>query len=398
MKGNEIKVVIAGFILAALSTGLLINTIGQFILPITKDLLYSTGAISLAFSIILAGPIFASPFMAWFISRYGARTCIMASSAAVAVSAILFSFSSHLWQFYSLTLVMGVGFIGTSLFAISILMTERIPASRRGFGTSIALSGSGVGGMLFNPLFNNIIYVLDWRWGFRGVFLLYLAGGIAVYFLIGSKKEHAGEEGGITLELTGVSYEEAKRDKALWMTAAGFMLVSGAGTAVMMHAVPYFISVGIKPMRASLMMSFCLGVLAISKVVLGLVCDRFGIKVGLLGSTILFACCFILLFCMKFSWLFFFPFALFTGLGLAATTVPIPIMLQYLFGIKDFARILGAVYVIFGIGNTVLPALAGKMYDISGTFLWNWVVMAILSVLALLLFAASFRGKHRSPF
>lgn len=433
-KTYKIKLVIAGFIALALSTGILVNSMGQFILPIHYDMGYSVGSISLAFSIICAGVIFAATFVAKFIDKYNPRITMAISTGILAICALLVSFTNEIWQFYLCTIVMGLAFTGLHTLPVSVMINEAFSERRKGFAISLAFSGSGVGGMIFNPFLNTVISGYGWRMGFIIIAIIYLVCGLIIVWLVKTPKNKVGENNNRldsssnlhqkiqsdshineaeylevevsesypidpseNIESSDISYSTAIKSATFWRMSLGMLIINGTGATTMMHSVPYMINTGVSSSKASFLFSLCLLCLAIYKIVLGIICDKFGIAKGTILSIMCFIIGIVVMILLQFSIWIYIGFLLIGCMGVAAPTVTAPLMTSYLFGNKDYTRIFGATIIFTGIGNSFLPSLMGFVYDLTGSYIPGWSVLVVLLIVAMSLYLINFRSyKHKN--
>lgn len=405
-KSYKIKLVIAGFIALALSTGILINSVGQFILPIHEDMGYSVGAVSLAFSIICAGVIFAATFVAKFIDKYSPRLCMAASTAVLSISAFFISFTTEIWQFYICTVIMGLAFTGLHTLPVSVMINNAFSEKRKGFAISLAFSGTGVGGMIFNPIFNQLIGAFGWRVGFMTIAGIYLIGGLVIVMLVRVPKATIDRAEYMEIEVSesypvdpsekldegGFEYKDAIRTRAFIFMVFGMMIINGTGSTTMMHSVPYMVNIGISSGQASFYISVFLLILAICKIILGLMCDRIGIKKSVMIGVGCFALGIGIMLLLQISPLFYYLFFVFGGIGLATPTVTAPIMVSHFFGNKDYTRIFGATIIFTGIGNSLFPFLMGALFDFTGSYVVGWTFLMCLLVVAMILYFFNFRN------
>lgn len=408
-RGYKVKLVIAGFISLALSTGLLINSTGQFILPIHEDMDYSIGQVSLAFSIISAGIIFAATFVARFIDRYSPRICMGICTGILAAFALIISFTTAIWQLYICTIIMGLAFTGLHTLPVSVMINNAFSEKRKGLAISLAFSGSGVGGMVFNPIFNHIISELGWRMGFVVISCIYVVGGLAIVLLIRTPKVHINEAEYVEIEASegypvdpsenvsrnDIDYKKAIHTRAFAFLAIGMLIMCGVGTSTMMHSVTYMVNLGIDSSKVSFFFSIFLFFLAVCKIVLGIICDKVGIQKGVIFGMICFICSMSIMLLLNISQAFYILFLFIGGIGLSTPTVTSPLMTSLLFGNKDYTRIFGLTIVFNGIGNCLLPFVMGTIFDITGSYIAGWFMLMGLLALTLVLCVINFKNPPR---
>ena len=403
----KIKLVVAGFIALSLSTGILINSVGQFILPIHNDMGYSVGAVSLAFSIICAGVIFSATLIARFIDKFSPRLCMAISTAILSLFALIISFTTSIWQFYVCTAMMGLAFTGLHTLPVSVMINNAFSEKRKGFAISIAFSGSGVGGMVFNPIFNFLVDSHGWRMGFAVIACIYFIGGLVIVWLAKVPKTTINESEYMEIEVSerydvdpsqnitvkDFEYKDAIRSRQFKLLVFSMMIVNGSGSATMMHSVPYMTNIGINSSKASFYISIFLLILAGSKLLMGLLCDKIGVGRSVKIGVACFALAMGLMLCLLISPWFYLLFFFIGGIGISTPTVTAPLMVSYLFGNKDYTRIFGATVIFTGIGNTVFPFIMGLIFDLTGSYIFGWSLLIILLLISLTIYKYIFKGN-----
>jgi MFS transporter, DHA1 family, multidrug resistance protein len=108
---------------------------------------------------------FASPLWGALGDRYGRRSMVLRSSAAVCVFTVLMALTTNPWQLFGIRAVLGV-FAGFSATAIALVATE-IPEQRLGYGLGWLSTGQLVGSLL-GPLAGGL--VADLAHDYRAVF------------------------------------------------------------------------------------------------------------------------------------------------------------------------------------------------------------------------------------
>ena len=88
------------------------------------------------------------------------------ATTLLALSFFLYSQSTQLIHFYLLSIVLGIGSAGTHVIPVALLITNWFK-EKRGVAIAIALAGSGIGGMLFNPVANYLITTYSWQSAYR---------------------------------------------------------------------------------------------------------------------------------------------------------------------------------------------------------------------------------------
>ena len=77
-------------------------------------------------------------------------------------------------------------------------------------------------------------------------------------------------------------------------------------------------------------------------------------------------------------------FAVIYGLGIGALGTLLPIVIRDIFGAANFSALFGFGVVLFAVGNAIGPALAGFMYDATGSYHSVFVLIAAIFAAAIL--------------
>ncbi len=148
------------------------------------DLGWSATAFGAAFSIfgLLLG--LSGPLVGAFVVRFGPRLAILTSSLVVAPTLALFSRTTALWQFYTLTTLLGLGFGMATMVPMQQLIGNWF-FERRSLFMGFVLTGAGLGGLVMAPLTGTLVEVLgSWRPAWLILAALLLVPGLLALFAI----------------------------------------------------------------------------------------------------------------------------------------------------------------------------------------------------------------------
>ena len=155
--------------------------------------------------------------------------------------------------------------------------------------------------------------------------------------------------------------------------------------AILVHIVPHATDIGISVVSAASILSIIGGVSIVGRIGMGSTGDRIGNKPALIVCLIVMLVAFVwLLVVAKELWMLSL-FAVIFGFaygGLVALESPI---LAKLFGLRAHGAILGIVAFSVTLGGAIGPLLAGRIFDITGSYNLAFLVCTVLSVIALVL-------------
>ena len=380
-------IVFVGFLVYALVYSS-ISTAGVFTLPITEEFGFARSAYSIRSLFAAAGTIIGSFTMGRFIAKHSIKHTMIGSCTILVLAAIGTSFCTQLWQFYALSLVQGFGFAGTSMIPVPVLINTWFGPKKKGLAMSIALAGSGVGGMVMTVILNWFCQNMGWRTAFYACAAVYLITipFIAVLVVRSPKEkglERLGEVAvsGVTSEKTGLAYAEGKKTKAYWLILGSFFLMALVNAGILNHEIPYFNDAGFSASKAASLGALAVGSLTIGKLILGVMFDKIGVKKSVFIGNVCLMVAMVLIYIVSGFHSMGYVYVLFYAIGGSVATVAVPLVVASVFGDKEFSRYLGSINVVTGIGNPIGSIFCGLLFDITGSYKAAWITFAIVCVL-----------------
>jgi len=316
---------------------------------------------------------------------------------------LLMSQISAMWQPY---LFYGVLFgIGMSSFVPMASTVARWFVKRRGLMTGIVLSGVGVGTMIMPPVANQLISSYGWRTSY------FIIGIIALVLIVAAAqflRRDPGQVGqlaygayevkvdNVDLGTKGFSFREAVRTRQFWMVSVLFFAFLFYQHAISVHIVPHATDTGISAIGAASIMSVIGGLSIVGRIVMGSAGDRIGNKLSLVIVLVLaLGALFGLIAARELR--MFYLFAVLFGFGWGGLSALMSPVVAELFGLKAHGAILGMVLFISAVGGAIGPLIAGRVFDITGSYQLVFLICVVLSVMGLIL-AALLRPTGREGF
>jgi MFS family permease len=369
-------VVAACFFVLFLCWGMVLNTFPIFVKPITVDMNWGRGALSLALLMGSVGSALAAPIAGVLIDRIGARSIMTTGASIIGLGLLAGSRVSQLWQLYIVFALIGCGLMCSTVIPCSLVISNWF-ASRRGTAMSVAFSGTSVGGMVMSPIANWIILNQGWRAAFAlsGVVILVLAIPLTLFVVRthpadkglepyrGPEMDGEGEE-----EAWGVSVKRAFSLPVFWQISTIMLVIglvtSGLGT----HCVAYLTDLEHSPTSAALAWSTVMGVMIVGILLSGPIVDRWGAKNAMLIDCALFVVSIVVLAWARPYWVVL-VFSVIYGLALGAPLVINPLLTSGYLGMKHFGAIFGVLNIMGTVGAAIGPVGAGIFFDAEKTYL-----------------------------
>jgi MFS family permease len=369
-------VVSACFLILFLCWGMVLNTFPIFVKPMTIDMDWGRGALSLALLMGSVGSALTAPAAGMLIDRIGARSVMATGAAIIGLGLLAGSLISQLWQLYIVFALIGCGLMCSTVIPCSLVISNWFTA-RRGTAMAVAFAGTSLGGMVMAPVANWIILNWSWRVAFvvSGVMILVLAIPLILLVIrthpseMGLEPYRGAETGDDTGQgIWGVSLKGALSLPAFWQIAAIMfvlgLVTSGLGT----HCVAYLTDLGHSPTSAALAWSAVMGVMIVGILLSGPIADRWGARKAMLIDCALFAVSIAVLVWAQPYWVVL-TFSVIYGLALGAPLVINPLLTGGYLGMRHFGAIYGALNIAGTVGAAIGPVGAGIFFDAQKTYL-----------------------------
>ena len=376
--------------------GIIINAANQFLKPVTEAFGVSRVQFSFYISYISITSMIVSPFIGKIFTKFPPKRVTVFGGLLMVGCWLGLSVVDNFSLFYILGLLIGTGSSLTGMVCVSILMNNWF-VERKGTAMGIALTGTGIGSMIFNPVASELIVRFGYQAAYRWLGLICILA-LLPYMLVfryqpseiglspvgaenqpqKEKKEEA------PVVITGLTRAQAmKRPEFYGICFIAFGL-SGACQGLYQHMAAYFTDIGYAQVRAASFISIVGFTLAVGKIGAGWLTDKIGLHkcyillVGLSTVGIIL---------LNFSAVG--PMAILAcflfGFAMAAPFVLSPLLTTFAFGSKDFANIYGTITVFTFLGPILMPPLAGLIYDQLGSYFLAFVVCGVIEAASLLI-------------
>lgn len=386
-------VVFACFLIMGVSVGLVNNSSGVYIKPVCADMGFSRKAMAFNNTLIAASSMLVAVFAGKIYARFDVKQVMRFGGVALGLGYMSYSLAQNLPMFYLSSLACGFSQALLTTVSISMLIANWFHASR-GAALGAASMGSGIGGMICNPLAAWLIEQAGWR---QTYLLLGTAALIIVapacFFIVRARPQDMGlqpygeapapKEDPCPAEQPGLTAQAARRTWQFWALAACNTVNSLCAVSLVQNSAPHLSDVGLSAMAASAVASAMMASLAAGKFFLGWLFDHWGVRRASFFANL----CMI----MGLIGMVLAPFrpalamiVLGAGLGGAFGAVATTLLTDRLFGPREFAAILGSVSAVSGAGAMAGPIVINSVYDSLGSYRPAMAFMAALMALALL--------------
>ncbi len=395
-------IVLTGFFVLLLQSGMLYSY-GVFLKPLGDDFGWSRALTSGAHSLFLFLLAVLFVVTGRLTDRYGPRRVLSVCGAILGVGFLLMSRINNVWQLY---LVYGVIVaVGQSGGVVPMLSTvSRWFRRRRGLMTGILVAGVGVGQVIVPPVATHLITNYGWRTCYAivgGVTLVVIVSlaqllkrdpSVISQFPDGDSEAQAKILAARASE--GFTREEALRTRAFWMLWAMYFCYGFFLHATMVHIVPHATDLGISALSAAAILSIIGGMSSVGRISMGSVGDRIGNRPTVMTGFILAIVALLWLQIAGTLWMFY-TFAVVFGFAYGTLIVLESPMAADLFGVKALGAILGVLHFAPTVAGAISPFLAGKIYDMVGSYEIAFLIFTAFSVAGLILILLLKRPQGR---
>ena len=340
------------------------------------------------------------PWVGWSIERFGERLVVLGGVILLGAGTIALGLTTALWQVFPCEFVMGVGWSGCGLTAISISLAGRFD-QKRGLALGLALNGAGVSGFAVAPA----LMTLSQRMSFDAAVIAVVLGCLAcvapvIWFGLGEQTgAQPASRGEATVEVAAEvgppTRAELLRDVQFWSVAAPFALALSGQVGLFIYQVSYLTPLlGANGAAFAVALTSVVGV--VGRFVLGLFLDRLpqrpvsAVAFAALGGSaaiwlvgpdrpvLLLAAC-----------------AVF-GLCISNIIVLPTLVVQREFSKRAFGAVLGLSNAISQIAYSLTLVAIGAIRDVTGSYQAPFAMCIGMAVLAALLIALPPRPASQS--
>jgi MFS family permease len=388
-------IVASSFLIMTLGWGIVFNTSSLFIEPVSETLDISRKVMNFTFTLRAIFQLLISLSSVILFKRFKMINVMRFCSVGLGITFFLHSYINSVFLLYLLNSLSTVFVILLSVLPLSAILNNWFHI-KRGLVVGISFMGSGIGGLIFNPITGYIIVNYGWRSAYQFLSVVIFAIVVPItFFVLKQKPEDIGENplGEIDEEESeksedksyGITLSEAMRTFRFWGISVASVLLSIVGISLMLNISPHLTNAGYSVTFAANIVALTMGALAIGKIILGSLFDKLGLRTAtsiavsflIIGTVgMIYVTNYIALFAVVAG----------TGLGTAFYTIANPIITTKVYGNKDYSSIYGFLTAVIGLGGIISPLIVGFLYDSSGSYFSSYKLMLVLGIAVLVLY------------
>ena len=373
-------IAIISFLMVATSLGFCSGNKSMYLDAVTKAQNIERSVYNIGDSIRYIATAVLNLFFGVQIAKFGPKKMILAGFAALIASCLLYSVGTALWMFYIAGALLGVGVAWCTTTVVGFVVARWFDKNQgtvmgivmAANGLGVAVSAQIISPMIENEARNGFGYQDAYR--FTALVLM----GVAILALIFFKDKPWGyvddgkpvvkkkqPKGGFSW--AGIAYEEAIKKWYFWITALCILLIGISVQAASGHTVAHLKDTGLDPDYVKNVWSFHGLTLAATKILIGFLYDRLGLKKTLLFCEITGAASILMLsFCTASTPILGAVGATLISFALPLENVMLPIIAADVFGEKSYAKIMGIVVALNTAGHAIGSPLTDLVREHSG--------------------------------
>ena len=382
------NIVAAGFIIQAVGVGAMF-TYGVFFKEFQAEFGWSRAAISGASSLAFLMMGLVGVIAGKMNDRIGPKVIIAASGISLGIGYLLMSRLQALWQLYLIYgVLVGSGFSTHDVITLSTVARWFI--RRRGMMSGIVKVGTGSGQFIVPLIATMLIAAYGWRNSYL------IIGAVALVIFVAVAQVLSRDPQGLGLLPDGDSNEScdngnrpreenvtlraAARTRQFWIICTAEFAIFFCLLTVIVHIVPHAMDLGLAPPAAVGVLSTIGCASMLGRIVIGTANDKIGGKRSLVICFILLLCGLFWLHVAQAAWMLFL-FAVIYGFAHGGFfTVMSPTIAEF-FGIGSHGLLYGIVLASGTIGGAAGPLMAGRTFDVTGSYRIAFYVLILLAVI-----------------
>ncbi len=370
------KVLIAALLGTACgSSPLPFQTAGFMMGPIQEEFGWSLKQLSFGVTIYGVLGALLAPVFGALADRFGVRRVALGSLTAFGIVFGAFGLMPpSLLGYYFMWFLIGLVGIGSTPITWSRAVNLWF-FRNRGLALGLTLVGTSISAIVLPPLTVGLIAQFGWRGAYPALALLPLAIALPVglaFFREPRPEERPPELNAVgadgKLELGGLTLRECLAGRRFWILGVSIFLVAFAYGGALVHMPTMLKAKGFEPAQAAGVMSlFGVSIFA-GRIITGLLLDRVWAPLVTLPILSLPAVACFLLAGDQMSFGLAVACAFMLGFSSGAETDLIAFLAGRYFGMANYGRIYGSLYMVFGIASALSPLAYGWVRDSTGSY------------------------------
>lgn len=346
------------------------NTVPQFIQPLRSEFNWSYKEISFGLTIFGVLASLLAPLFGFWADKYGARRVALWSLLGFGLAFGSLGFTQGLSSYFLIWFLIGLVGIGSTPVVWSRTINLWFARSR-GFALGILLIGTSIAAIFIPPITNALIQNYGWRNAFFILAVLPLLLGLPLtwFFFRDPRPDEMPvalqELGGLA---TGFGFREALGQWRFWLIFVSVFCVMMAYSGSHIHMKEILKLKGYSDGQAAGMFSIIGFSILAGRLLTGYLFDKFWAPaIAAVALSLPAISCWIL-FQDNNAFAVTATALVLLGFAAGAESDMLAFMAGRYFGMKNYGKIYGALYIAFGMASAISPFVYGAVRDSTGNY------------------------------
>ena len=318
--------------------------------------------------------------------RYGPAPVLAGAGLLFGTGFSLISLVGEPWQLFVLFgLFIGVGMSTHDVATLSTI--ARWFVRRRGIMTGVAKVGTATGQMTLPPVAALLIGGVGWR---NAALALGIAAAVLLLVASASMRRPPPDQASVpsaTPARRGGGFAEIRRSRVFWTLCAAQFLFFPTLMTVPLHIAVHGMDLGMTRGVAATLLTVIGGASIAGRLTVGTFADRIGGRNAYVLCLVPLVTSLLMLMVADTFALLFAVVALY-GFGHGGLfTVVSPTVAEF-FGTRTHGAIYGGIYLFGTFGGAAGPIMAGRVFDVTGSYEYAFATLALMVAGALLMMAS----------
>lgn len=374
--------------LAASSIGISINSSGVFYTPVSESLGIMRGTFSMHMTIFSFVTALTALFVPKLMKKFSYKLILIVSVVVAVISTGAMAYAKDVTMFYLLGAIRGLSTGMFSIVPLTMIVNEWFHKNH-GFATSIVFGFSGLAGSICSPILTQCIENFGWQMGYivKAIIILVLCLPAMIYpFALNPQDEgllpYGYEE--------QIENRESSSYRSFHFITLGFIcffifgLIVSAVTGITQHLPGFSQTVGYSATLGAMLLSSAMVGNIVSKLIIGVISDKFGpVKATLL--MIMANVAGVILLILAPSELIVLVGAFLFGSVYSVGAVGVPLLTKYFFGKENYAQVFPSISFASNLGAAFALSIVGYIYDFTGSYLPAFMMCLMINGVCILL-------------
>jgi MFS family permease len=363
-------------------------SLGVFFTSLEQEFQWSRSVISGGYTCLIIGHSISAIVAGKLADKNAARPTLLMSALLAGPSLALCSRMASAGQFYALFLMTGLGTGATVSIPTSTVQRWFIGRPHSGTALAIVMSGIGIGGLLFAPLFQHLIGEIGWRSTLAGagaIFLL-MVGGAGLpkrpyigHHFSGFNISDSDGQPSTTIPLRKLVFTRR------YLLVVGVTFVAFLAFQVLsVHLIPYASDVGVPANTAALALGAVGGASVPGRFLSGALSEKLGWSRTLAGALLGTSLAILSLLFVSQAWMILPAVALF-GVCHGMRAVAVLGLLGRSFGTESLGVLIGLTIAVGQLFSAPGPYIVGFWFDLGYSYTATFLAIAMGLLLGALL-------------